>query len=318
MLRLISAALLIFSASAAWAADLTIATFNAEFLTRPRVHVKFGFPFTLSADDAAMWNAPGYRDERFHEATVEVASVVASINADVIVLTEVGDRRDIIELIKTLWTEEVFYPHFAVCECTDTATQQRVAILSRLPLIDVLPAIPGREGFYRELDDANTEDDTGLSKGMRVSFKFEGYLFLLYGLHLASEAGDHGQDQQRVAQASIVRRHSLDAINAGQFVIVAGDLNDHRGQPTLRRIRGFDDIWPDLAQTGNAEFFPDDRLDTRWTYEFEGVREQIDHILLSPAIYTEVGRSGIRPSVPEQPNTLASDHRPFVLTLRID
>lgn len=168
MLRLIPALLLLLFASAAWAADLTIATFNAEFLTRPRVHIKFGFPFTLNAADAAIWDGPGFRDERFHEATVEVAGVVAAINADVIVLTEVGDRRDIIELIKTLWMEEVVYPHFAVCECTDTATQQRVAILSRLPLIDVLPAIPGREGFYRELDDDNTEDDTGISKGMRV------------------------------------------------------------------------------------------------------------------------------------------------------
>jgi hypothetical protein len=28
------------------------------------------------------------------------------------------------------------------------------------------------------------------------------------------------------------------AINAGEFVIVAGDLNDGRGEPALRRIRG--------------------------------------------------------------------------------
>ncbi len=66
MLKLIPAFLLMLSASAAWAADLTIATFNAEFLTRPRVHVKFGFPFTLNAADAETWDAPGYRDERFH------------------------------------------------------------------------------------------------------------------------------------------------------------------------------------------------------------------------------------------------------------
>ena len=83
---------------------------------------------------------------------------------------------------------------------------------------------------------------------------------------LASERGGNEQDQQRIAQASLVRRHSLPAINEGAFVIVAGDLNDGRGEPALRRIRGLDDIWPDLIETGEARYFSEDDVDTRWTY----------------------------------------------------
>ena len=82
-------------------------------------------------------------------------------------------------------------------------------------------------------------------------------------------------------QASIARRHSLELLNQNANVIVAGDLNDHPGQPVLRRIRGMDDTWPDLIQIGNAPYFADDALDTRGTYQFMGVRQQIDHILLS-------------------------------------
>ena len=175
----------------------------------------------------------------------------------------------------------------------------------------MLRAIPGREGNFTELDDVDLEADTGISKGIVVSFNFGGHTFQLCGLHLASERGGNEQDQQRIAQASIVRRHSLPAINDGAFVIVAGDLNDGRGEPALRRIRGLDDIWPDLIETGEARYFTDANAGTRWTYE----RNQIDHVLISDSMRGILKSGGIRPRVPDQNDRLASDRRPFVLTL---
>ena len=315
-MRFLMAALLFAIPVIASATELTIATFNTEFLTRPKVHVKFGFPFDLEeAADQATWAALGFRDQKFAEGAAAVAKVVAGINADVIVLTEVGDQRDVQELVAAIGLQGVQYPHAEVCSCTDTATRQNVAVLSKFPLNAILRALPGREGYFRELDDADSEDETGISKGMLVSFEVAGRVFQLYGLHLASERGGNEQDQQRIAQASIVRRHSLPAINAGEFVIVAGDLNDGRGEPTLRRIRGLDDIWPDLIETGGYEYFRDTDPSSRWTYEFQGERNQIDHILLSPSIKGIVANRGIRPRIPDQPVRLASDHRPFVLTL---
>jgi endonuclease/exonuclease/phosphatase family metal-dependent hydrolase len=316
LMRAWLAALLLVVPAFAHGDEFTIATFNTEFLTRPKVHVKFGFPFDLE-DQAhlAIWAAPGFRDQKFSEGAAAVAKVVASIKADVIVLTEVGDERDVRELTAAIAAEGVNYPHLEVCACTDTATRQHVAVLSRFPLNGVLRAIPGREGYFRELDDADSEDDTGISKGILVSFEVAGRVFQLYGLHLASERGGNEQDQQRIAQASIVRRHSLPAINAGGLVIVAGDLNDGRGEPTLRRIRGLDDIWPDLIQTGDYAYFKDTDPGSRWTYEFQGERNQIDHILISASIKEIAKVGGIKPRVPDRPNRLASDHRPFVLTL---
>ena len=58
--------------SSATGADLTVATMNVEFLTRPKVHVKFGLPFDLSGADEAQWNAPGFRDQKFKEAADEI------------------------------------------------------------------------------------------------------------------------------------------------------------------------------------------------------------------------------------------------------
>jgi len=258
------------------------------------------------------------RDQKFAEGARAVALVVATINADVIVLTEVGDRRDVDELNAAIAANGVSYAHVAVCECDDTFTTQHVAVLSKLPLDEVTPKVAGREGYYRERDDDDSQDDTGISKGIIVRFTFEGRPFRLFGLHLVSEAGPADADEQRIAQASIVRRVMLPAIMEGrELMIVAGDLNDGRGQPALRRMSGFDDIWPDLIETGDFKYFPNDP-GSRWTYEFQGIRNQIDHILLSPSVKMLVRRDdNIRPRVPEQTDKTASDHRPFVLTLSV-
>jgi endonuclease/exonuclease/phosphatase family metal-dependent hydrolase len=314
-MRAILLAFFLLVSAVAHARELTIATFNTEFLTRPKVHVKFKLPFTLTGADKEQWDTPGFRDQKFAEAAAAVADVIAAINADVVVLVEIGDERDVAELKVAIEAKGITYDHSAVCACTDTATQQHVAVLSKLPLLAVLKAIPGRESYYTEMDDADSEEDTGLSKGIRVAFEFENRTFHLYGVHLASERGGNEQDQQRIAQASIVRRHYLPSLNSGEFIIVAGDLNDERGQPALRRIRGLDDIWPDLIQTGNHKYFKEEAQGTRWTYEFRGERNQIDHILISQSVKDLAKSGGIQPRVPEQTNPLASDHRPFVLTL---
>lgn len=61
----------------------------------------------------------------------------------------------------TLVALGITYPQQAVFDCTDSRTNQHVAVLSRLLLSNVLPQIPRREGYYRELDDADQEDNTG-------------------------------------------------------------------------------------------------------------------------------------------------------------
>lgn len=320
-MRSLTVVLVLAWASLAHAGEITIATFNAEFLTRPKVHVKFGLKFNINKDEPQavrdQWAATGFRDARFAEAAAAVAGVIASIDADVIALTEVGDDVDVAELNNAVALAGVAYNHVAVCECTDNTTAQHVAVLSKFPLAGVQKFLPGREGYYKELDDPDSEADTGISKGMRVTFEAEGKTFHLYVAHLASERLGHEQDAQRIAQASIVRRLTIPQINAGEHVIVAGDLNDYRGQPAIRRIRGLDDIWPDLIQTGYYQFFAETEQDSRWTYEFRGERNQIDHILLSRSIKGIVKQKGIKPRVPDQANPLASDHRPFVVTLDI-
>lgn len=297
---------------------LRIATFNCHFLTRPRVHIKFGLRFNMdeNADSLqAIWAQPGFRDTLFNVAAETVAGVLAQLNADVLTLTEVGDSTDVAELRAELDTLGAVYPFMAVGQSRDTFTRQNVAVLSRFPIIDVLPQLPGREGYLPEPDDPETEDDTGISKGMRATIAAFGQAFHVYVIHLISESRGYEQDMQRVAQASLVRRHYMPDLKAGAHIIVAGDFNDDRGEPALHRIRGFDDIEPDLIQTGLIDYFPRDDWDERWTYEFQGVRRQIDHILLSRSIRDAT--LDIESYTIDHNNTLASDHRPLMVMLRL-
>lgn len=297
--------------SAAAAEELRVATFNTEFLIRSKVHARDGLPLTLTPAQQAVWT-PQHREQAFQDAVVLVAPVVAGLQADVIVLTEIGPLADVNALNAALPSP---YPHVAVCACTDSATEQNVAILSRIPFATVSPTIPGREHFLSELDDPETEDDTGISKGMSVTLTFSGEPIAIYGVHLVSERAGHEEDAQRIAQASIVRRNYLHDLAAGRHVIVAGDLNEKRGDPALLRIRGLDDIEPDLMQTGLAEFFAQDQLGERWTYEFQGERNQIDHVLLSDSFRDVAKRGGIDAAVVRVTNSEISDHSPFVVTI---
>ena len=313
---LVALPLLCLGATGTAADSLRIATFNAEFLTRPNVQVKFDLNRKLTPEEQKIWDKPGYRDARFATATRRVARYIAEhVQADILVLTEVGNRRDVEELRTELKKNNIDFPHFEVCDCTDHNTRQHVAVLSKFKLFSVERSLPGREGYITELDDPHAEEETGISKGMRVRFRAANETFTLFAVHLASERGGHAKDAKRIAQASILRRLTLKALEAREHVIIAGDLNDRRGDPALRRVRGLDDIWPDLVQTGHSKYFDDPAKG--WTSLFKGQRELIDHVLLSQSIFQKLkrGKKGIRAKTGKAPGKTVSDHRPLIVTL---
>ncbi len=300
------------------AKPITIATFNCEFLTTPKVHIKYGLPFSIKKakkSEQVQWEKTNFRKNKYLESAKEVAKVIKSINADIISLTEVGDESDIKILVKQIKALGLDYKHTAIGTSKDTITKQNVAVLSKFPLVNLISPIPGRESYLQELDDSDTEASTGVSKGLRVTAKVNDKNIIIYSLHFSSERGGHEKDMQRIAQASIVRRHMLPSLINNEMIIVAGDLNEKRGQPTLLRIRGFDDIYPDLIQTGLAKYFKSSKLDTRWTYSYMGIRQQIDHILLSDEIKLKTKRSGIKSKTITHNNKKASDHKPFIITI---
>ena len=294
--------------------EFTIATFNAEFLNKSRVHVKFGKPFDISRaskKEQKFWKDDDNRREKLKEASANVAQLIKQMNADVLTLTEVGNAEDLQVLIDELTDIGVTYDHWEVCDCTDSFTGQHVAVLSKFPLKEVWPQIEGR-AIYLEETDGDAESETGISKGLKVTATIGGKDIDIFVVHLKSERGGYESDAQRLAQASIARRAIIRQLNEGRKVIVTGDLNSEKGTESIYRIRGFHDIYEELIQTGNSDYF--ESTDVRWTYNYKGEPEQIDHILVSTGL---TSKAGIETTILEVNDEAISDHNPVIVKLKL-
>ena len=141
MIRLLSYILiLVVSCHLSFSQEFSVATFNAEFLNKSRVHIKFGKQFDITREskkEQKYWAKEENRAEKLQEASANVAQFLKSLNADVITLTEVGSKDDIKVLITELEKIDVSYEYWEVCDCRDSFTMQHVAVLSkfRFPIV---------------------------------------------------------------------------------------------------------------------------------------------------------------------------------------
>ncbi len=294
--------------------EITVATFNAEFLNKSKVHIKFGKPFDLSREPKSVqkfWNDDANRTAKLKEASANVAQMIKRIDADILTLTEVGGKEDLEVLLAELNQIGVNYNHWEVCDCTDKNTGQNVAVFSNYPLKEVWPQIPGRS-IYLEEPDGDSEGETGISKGLKVTATINEKDIDIFVLHLISERKGYESDAKRLAQATIARRAVIKQLSRGRKVIVTGDLNSEKRSESVYRLRGFDDVYEELIQTGLSDYL--ENYDVRWTYNFRGEPEQIDHILVSPGL---TNKSGIKTSILETNDEKISDHNPVIVKLNL-
>jgi predicted extracellular nuclease len=180
---------------------------------------------------------------------------------------------------------------------------------------------PGR------IDPTNTAWDSS-RKPLAGEFKWQGRTVFVIANHFDSKGGDDplfGR-YQPPAQPTAVQRHQqatlvhdfvaqIEGIDPGAAVVVLGDLNDFDFSQTADILTA-GDVLLDLPRT-----LPDEE---RYTYDFEGNSEVLDHILLSPGL-SAVGKTS--PSNAAKPfyydvvhvnsefADQASDHDPQVVKL---
>ncbi|XKH04872.1 hypothetical protein LG285_07215 [Kytococcus sedentarius] len=124
-------------------------------------------------------------------------------------------------------------------------------------------------------------------KPLVAEYSYRGRPLFVIGVHFASKGGDdplfgrwqqpeRSSEAQRLAQAREVRGFvdSLLAKDAAANVIVAGDVNDFEFSPVTDTLVGSGDTaLRDLPR----ELAPQDR----YTYNYQGNSQVLDHILLS-------------------------------------
>jgi endonuclease/exonuclease/phosphatase family metal-dependent hydrolase len=288
--------------------EVRIATFNAEFL--------FDGMEPDGGADFPWKNNP--RAATAHRRAV--SRIVRSLNADIVVLTEV-EHLGVLDSMATIDLEGLAYSSHLI-EGRDSFTRQDVGLLSRLPI----------DRTFRSNERAPTglgSDTYGVAKHLVARFTIDGLPITLIAVHLLAQAENPSRRPLREAQAEVVRRQVVREIAAGRQVIVAGDFNDYDGSvpdaagsrpvttalATIRRAGpgATDDLFNALAL---------EPQETRYTVGRDTDRDgrlerhevaAIDHVLMSPALRARL----LAVRVAHSPEArAASDHVPVVVTLR--
>lgn len=195
--------------------------------------------------------------------------------------------------------------------------------------IEKLEFAVGREGDRvrfshspHRLDHAAFEEnkDRGWNasrKPLLLQVQFKGHDIYLIGAHLRSKRGDDGlgsrnqpprylSEDQRTVQALLLRRLAEEILDLDwkAQVIVLGDMNEHEFRQPLRVLAGA--RLRDLVES----LQPADR----YTFNYLGNAQVLDHILVSPELSTRaqarIDVLHINSDYPEKER--ASDHDPLV------
>jgi len=234
-------------------------------------------------------------------------TVLRALNADVLVLQEMGGQLYLDELRRDLGAEGLNYPH-AVLLAGDDA-DRHVALLSKRPLTAVRQ--------HTDLEIRYFGQKERVRRGLlEVRLEVAGHELTVFGLHLKSRYTDRPDDPlsgiRRAAEATAVRDRVLQRCadpTVASFVVL-GDCNDDKNSKAL----GF------LQQRGKtkiAELLPatDSRGET-WTHAFRknDTYTRVDHVLVSAALRPAV-RGGEARIYDGASWREASDHRPVSVTL---
>ena len=253
----------------------------------------------------------GYRKD-YPKPEAEKAAlrtVLRRINADVLVLQEMGGAVYLEELRRDLKAEGLDYPH-AVLLAGDDADRHVALLAKRAPVATTQ---------HGDLEVKYFGQKERVKRGLlEARFNVGGEELVVFGLHLKSRYTDRPDDPlsaiRRAAEATAVRDRVLQRCPepaVTRFVIL-GDCNDDKASKAL----GF------LQQRGKTEIAEvlaasDSRGET-WTHAFRknDTYTRVDHVLVSAALRPAVvgGAARIYDGAGWRE---ASDHRAVVVVLEI-
>lgn len=233
-------------------------------------------------------------------------AVLKAMNADIVVLQEMGPRPYLDELQRDLKNEGLDYPHVALAAAADA--DRHVAILSRRALANVVTHTDleftyfgGKEFVKRGLLEATVASTAGD--------------VTIFAVHLKSRFTERPDDAlsaiRRTGEATAIRDRVLKRFPrpAAASFLILGDCNDGKAGKALERLRI-------RGKTVVSELLPaTDSRGESWTHAFrkDDTYTRVDHILVSPGLSPAV-RGGAARIVDADGVRAASDHRPVMAT----
>ncbi|WP_434045921.1 MULTISPECIES: endonuclease/exonuclease/phosphatase family protein [Sorangium] len=240
---------------------------------------------------------------RYRQKREAVAAVLEQLAPDVAVLQEV-EHLDVLEDLNRIELGGA-YPHAALVEAYDPRGID-VGAISKIPFDKVVShrddrfTLRGTQGpVYTFTRDC-----------LELHLTWGGRKVILLGVHFKSKAAPDNPDR-RLAEAQRARAiaDALAAEHPTAAIAVLGDFNDLPGSPPVEAVAGAGDVvFEDVATAAP----PADR----WTYDFNGQLELIDHQMVNPLLQDMLDPASVQ--IPHGPSIEdASDHAPVFSAYRI-
>lgn len=228
-----------------------------------------------------------------------VAKLVAQVRPDILGVCEMGEEAALLDLAQRLDALGLKLPHHEYVPGPDP--DRHLALLSRFPIV--------RKGsLVRVPFELNGRPELVRRGFLDVSVQVNpGYQLRLVGVHLKSRLpSPAGEDLVRRCEADQLRVHveRILGANPRANLLVYGDFNDTREQPTMRHILG---PWGGLFSL--QDLVAEDPQGHRWTHyrHYTGVYSRIDYLLFNKALKPELSSKARISGDPTWQR--ASDHR---------
>jgi endonuclease/exonuclease/phosphatase family metal-dependent hydrolase len=236
-----------------------------------------------------------------------VVAILARNAPDILGLCEIGEARDLAEIQSSLKAAGLDLPHSHYTGGADPV--RHLGLLSRFPITST--AKPAETEFRLN------GQTFGINRGiLDATIQTRGKSYRFLGVHLKSkrEIEEADQEQMRVHEARLLRRHvdSILLADPQARLIVYGDFNDTYPSTTVRTITGGAD--KDLRL---KPIYLRDSRKHAWTHHWnhQDIYSRIDFITLAPGMDREVNFRASR--IIDDPDwDKASDHRPLLAVFK--
>lgn len=307
---------------------LRIVTYNGEHLLAPGERARY---------QKYRWNTA--REAQFER----IASVIETLNPDMLVLQEVNSAAGVETLVGILHEKGLPEYRGYHAESNDRFTGMDVAVISKYKpdaiegqlaraVFSTADDNQWREEFTFQEDGETRTRETTLDRNVLCYFTIGGHKLAVLGLHLKSNPDDAYSNGKRTGEARIVQRIIQQEIIARDYApVVLGDLNDYdadvpdrdesRATKTevLALIKDYEPSGPGAELFNAAKFIhrQEDRYTSHWDRNENGasdpgdVKTMIDHVLLPNALEPHVRRVFIS----HVHGLETSDHFPVVVDL---
>lgn len=255
-------------------------------------------------NDKSADNSP---DAPFPDTTAEyaahraaIAAILKDAHADVVVLAEVENQATLDDLndddLAGLYGDAV------LVEGNDTRGID-VGALSKIPFADV---VSHKDDVFTEV--GTTGPNFRFARDcLELHLEFNGRKIVLLGVHFrAKTAPDEPKKRLAEAQRARAIANQILADDPSTLVVVLGDYNDTPGSPPVAAVLGSGETaFTDAAESAASG--------DRWSYDFSGKLELIDHQAVSPGMAALLDAGSVT-IVHGSDVDAASDHAPIAAT----